>query len=81
MDVKDCLDFCSTSWVSLFCRLGGAELLLQVSTGCLFWQHPLHHAAGPQWYKTTVDSIRERTSRCIVQEQMQVAAASTSTAV
>ncbi len=30
MDLKDCLDFCSTSWVSLFCQLGGAELLLQV---------------------------------------------------
>jgi len=30
MDLKDCLDFCSTSWVSLFCQLGGATLLLQV---------------------------------------------------
>lgn len=30
MDLKDCLDFCSTSWVSLFCQLGGASLLLQV---------------------------------------------------
>ena len=30
MDLKDCLDFCSTSWVQLFCRLGGAALLLQV---------------------------------------------------
>ena len=29
-DLKDCLDFCSTSWVQLFCRLGGAALLLQV---------------------------------------------------
>ncbi|BDA46913.1 probable formin-like protein 13 at C-terminar half [Coccomyxa sp. Obi] len=29
MDLKDCLDFCSTSWVSLFCQLGGANLLLQ----------------------------------------------------
>lgn len=31
MDLKDCLDFCSTSWVSLFCQLGGADLLLQVT--------------------------------------------------
>ena len=29
-DLKDCLDFCSNSWVSLFCRQGGAALLLQV---------------------------------------------------
>ena len=28
-DLKDCLDFCSNSWVSLFCRQGGAALLLQ----------------------------------------------------
>ncbi|KAK9800865.1 hypothetical protein WJX73_002751 [Symbiochloris irregularis] len=28
-DLKDCLDFCSTQWTSLFCRLGGAPLLLQ----------------------------------------------------
>ncbi|KAK9832732.1 hypothetical protein WJX81_005524 [Elliptochloris bilobata] len=28
-DVKDCLDFCSTAWVQLFCRLGGAPLLLE----------------------------------------------------
>ena len=34
MDLKDCLDFCSTSWVQLFCRLGGAALLLQVAV-CL----------------------------------------------
>jgi len=31
MDLKDCLDFCSTSWVALYCRLGGAGLLLQAS--------------------------------------------------
>ena len=30
-DLKDCLDFCSNSWVSLFCQLGGADLLLQVT--------------------------------------------------
>ena len=36
MDLKDCLDFCSTSWVQLFCRLGGAGLLLQVLV-CLCW--------------------------------------------
>ncbi len=29
-DVKDCLDFCSTAWLQLFCRLGGAPLLLEV---------------------------------------------------
>ena len=29
-DLKDCLDFCNTSWIALFCQLGGAELLLQV---------------------------------------------------
>ena len=29
-DLKDCLDFCSNSWVSLFCRQGGIALLLQV---------------------------------------------------
>ena len=29
-DLKDCLDFCSNSWVSLFCRQGGTALLLQV---------------------------------------------------
>ncbi|CAL5224111.1 g6743 [Coccomyxa viridis] len=28
-DLKDCLDFCSNSWVSLFCRQGGTALLLQ----------------------------------------------------
>jgi hypothetical protein len=28
-DLKDCLDFCSTSWVALFCALGGPALLLQ----------------------------------------------------
>ena len=28
-DLKDCLDFCSTSWIALFCRLGGPALLLQ----------------------------------------------------
>ncbi len=32
-DLKDCLDFCSNSWVSLFCRQGGTALLLQVCTG------------------------------------------------
>ena len=29
-DLKDCLDYCSTSWTALFCNLGGAPLLLQV---------------------------------------------------
>ena len=29
-DLKDCLDFCSNSWVALFCRQGGPALLLQV---------------------------------------------------
>ena len=33
-DLKDCLDFCSTSWTALFCRLGGAPLLLQVCLRC-----------------------------------------------
>ncbi|KAL0049978.1 hypothetical protein WJX82_001917 [Trebouxia sp. C0006] len=28
-DLKECLDYCSTSWVSLYCRLGGAHLLLE----------------------------------------------------
>ena len=28
-DVKDCLDYCSTAWLQLFCRLGGAPLLLE----------------------------------------------------
>jgi hypothetical protein len=28
-DVKDCLDFCSGAWLQLFCRLGGAPLLLE----------------------------------------------------
>ena len=36
-DLKDCLDFCSTSWTALFCRLGGAPLLLQVRV-LLTWQ-------------------------------------------
>lgn len=31
-DLKDCLDFCSTSWVSLFCRQGSVALLLQVGS-------------------------------------------------
>lgn len=29
-DLKDCLDFCSTFWTAVFCRLGGIPLLLQV---------------------------------------------------
>lgn len=29
-DLKDCLDFCSNSWVALFCRQGGTAVLLQV---------------------------------------------------
>ena len=29
-DLKECLDYCSTSWVGLYCRLGGAHLLLEV---------------------------------------------------
>jgi len=33
-DLKECLDYCSTSWVGLYCRLGGAHLLLEVN-------HPL----------------------------------------
>lgn len=32
-DVKDCLDFCSAAWLQLFCRLGGAPLLLEVAPG------------------------------------------------
>ncbi|KAA6421764.1 MAG: formin domain containing, partial [Trebouxia sp. A1-2] len=28
-DLKECLDYCSTSWVGLYCRLGGAHLLLE----------------------------------------------------
>ena len=30
-DLKECLDYCSTSWVGLYCRLGGAHLLLEVT--------------------------------------------------
>lgn len=29
-DLKECLDYCSTSWLGLYCRLGGAHLLLEV---------------------------------------------------
>lgn len=28
-DLKECLDYCSTSWVGLYCRLGGVHLLLE----------------------------------------------------
>lgn len=31
-DLKECLDYCSTSWVGLYCRLGGAHLLLEVTS-------------------------------------------------
>lgn len=30
-DIKDCLDFGATSWLALFARLGGADLLQQVT--------------------------------------------------
>ena len=30
--LKECLAYSNTSWVALFCRLGGAGLLLEV--GC-----------------------------------------------
>ena len=29
-DLKECLDFGASSWLALFSRLGGADLLLQV---------------------------------------------------
>ena len=38
-DLKECLDYCSTSWVGLYCRLGGVHLLLEVT--------PLYSAPPP----------------------------------
>lgn len=35
-DLKECLDYCSTSWVGLYCRLGGAHLLLEVGCHAVF---------------------------------------------
>jgi len=29
-DLKECLDFGASTWIALFARLGGADLLLQV---------------------------------------------------
>ena len=40
-DLKDCLDFCSTSWVALFCHLGGPALLLQARAPASHTSHIL----------------------------------------
>ena len=45
-DLKDCLDFCSNSWVSLFCRQGGTALLLQVCCAATSPDKPLQSFAN-----------------------------------
>ena len=54
-DLKDCLDFCSNSWVSLFCRQGGTTLLLQVCIGM-----PMPHAGSSRLFHSLMSIYQIR---------------------
>ena len=53
-DVKECLDYCSKAWLQLFCRLGGAPLLLEVAPHALWSCHGVTCEVTDQTHPRTI---------------------------